>query len=249
MSTPNAGAPQKKGMSPIAIVLIVVACLVVVGGVVLVAAGWFVFNRVQEAAGGSEMWEQNPALAAARVALSMSPDIEVLDADPDSGTLRVRNKDTGEEITVDLDDIRNGNIRWSTSGGDSGSLSASEGVITGSTDGGSSSGTFQLGGDEVADPPEGVPACDGCSFRGVATSNRGAAQSGVLSFNSSRTPDELAQDYAQRLESAGYSDINTMNASGTHFVTGQRGNSTITLNATAGEDSASSGNLTFNIEQ
>ena len=88
---------EKKGLSPLAIALIVVGCLVVIGGLALVAAGWFVYNRVQEVAGGSEVWEQNPALAAARVALSMDPDVEVLDADADSGILRIRNRETGEE--------------------------------------------------------------------------------------------------------------------------------------------------------
>lgn len=249
MSTPNPGEPQKKGMSPIAIVLIVIGGLVVVGGLVLVAAGWFVFNRVQEAAGGSEVWEQNPAFAAARLALSMNPEVEMVDSDVDRGTITVRNRETGEEVTVNLDDIRNGNFSWSTSGGESGSVSAGPGGITSSSEGGSSSGTFQMGGSEAAEPPDGVPACDGCSFQSVMSSTSGNERTGVLSFQSSRSPADLVQDYSQRLESEGYGDINTMNLSGAHVVTGKRDNTTVTLNAVAGDDSASAGNLTFNITE
>lgn len=106
--------PPKKGLSPLAWVLIgcgglVVLAMIVMGGLVT-AGGWFVKKQ-------AEKFEKNPALAAAEFAVRINPDLEVVSKDEDKGTLTIRNKKTGEVGTFSAEDAKNGRISWKSDKG------------------------------------------------------------------------------------------------------------------------------------
>ena len=249
---PTPPAPQKKkGLSPLAIVLIVLGCLVLVVGLVIAAAGWFVYNKVKDVAGSEEIWKENPAFAAAKLALSMNPDVEVVGYNEATGKIKVKNNKTGDEVELDLGQIKSGNFGWSTSGGESGSLSASaSGELAGTTQGAGGASTFQFGGGEVDAPPDGVPGCDGCSYKGLMSGTSPAGErSGSITFNSSESPADVAKGYVDGLNAEGFGDVNTMNIGGAQIVTGQRNGSTVTMNAMPGPNGqGSTGNITYSLK-
>jgi hypothetical protein len=233
---------RQKGASKLVIVLLVLFGLFVLAGVAVVGVGWFAYNKVQQAVSESG-WDENPALAAARMALSLNPEVEVLEANENE--FRLLNKKTGEEIKLSVDDITAGNIEWKTSGGETGSASLASGSITGTT--GDGSGASVVMGENAEGLPAGVPGCD-CDFRPVMSSTQGGKRQGVLSFTSSKTPAELTEDYKQRLEAGGFADISTMNMGSAHVVTGKLGETTVGFTATTASNGGSSGTLTYNVE-
>ena len=47
-----------------------------------------------------------------------NPDLEVVSSDDESGTVTIRNKKTGEEITMNAADIKNGRLRFKNEKGE-----------------------------------------------------------------------------------------------------------------------------------
>jgi len=110
MSNPDQ-APQRKGLHPLAWVGIGCGVLLVIVVVVVMVLGFVVARKVKDVA---QDFEANPGLAAARIVVKASPELEEVDVDEDAGTMTVRNTKTGEVVTVNFDDIKNGRFSWST---------------------------------------------------------------------------------------------------------------------------------------
>lgn len=110
---PPQGPKEREGLSPLAWVLIILGGLLVLSAGACVACGVVVMNTARDFA-------DNPARGAAELVIRANPDLEVVDSDPDAGTLTVRNKETGEEATFDFDEIAEGRFSWSTGEGEGG---------------------------------------------------------------------------------------------------------------------------------
>lgn len=155
--------PKKKGLPALAWVGIgcgVIVLLVVIG---LVALGGYAVHKVKQAGFDPELWKKNPAAAAAKIVTTMNPDVEVVSTDNDSQTITLRNKKTGKTITVDLQDVKNGNFRFSDEKGEESTISINtgsdkEGEESGSINIKSSEGNFNIStGSEASKLPEWVP--------------------------------------------------------------------------------------------
>jgi hypothetical protein len=118
----NTEVPAKQGMGTGAKVAIgcgAVAILsIVVVGVVLVAGGMFVAKKAKDAGFDTELMARNPGLAAARMMVTANPELDLVDMDENRGTLTIRNKETGETLTVDFRDIEEGRLTFSTDEGE-----------------------------------------------------------------------------------------------------------------------------------
>ena len=122
------GQEEKKGLSTLAWVAIGCGSLVVFGFVVFMALGIFVFNKgkevIDEATGGMsisdfvEDLQDNPAKVAAETVVRVNPDLELVSTDDDEGTITFRNSQSGEEITLDFEDLAEGRFGVSTEEGD-----------------------------------------------------------------------------------------------------------------------------------
>ena len=92
------------------------------------ALGFFIFNKtkevVQEATGSGSVTEfledmqQNPAKTAAETMVRMNPDLELVKTDDDAGTITFTNSKTGEEATLNFEDIAEGRFSMSTAEGE-----------------------------------------------------------------------------------------------------------------------------------
>jgi len=56
------------------------------------------------------LMSRNPALAAAKLLITSSPELDLVKLDEKKGTMTIRNKETGEVVTVDFRDVQEGRI-------------------------------------------------------------------------------------------------------------------------------------------
>jgi hypothetical protein len=139
------------------------------------ALGLFVVNKVPEIA-------QNPA-GLGRLIAEANPNMEMIDADEEKRTIRVRNKESGETLTIRLDDLKAGRIKFEREG--------KEGTDT-----------LEVGGKVRL--PNWVP-----KFPGVEPVSVGSASSategegGIVTFETSASEEKIVAFYRDGLEKRG----------------------------------------------
>jgi hypothetical protein len=109
----GAQAPERTGLHPLAWVGIGCGVLTVIIIAVVMVGGFFLARTVKNVA---EDFEDNPGLATARLIVKASPELEEVEVDEDAGTMTIRNRKTGELITVNFDDIQEGRFSWTADG-------------------------------------------------------------------------------------------------------------------------------------
>lgn len=109
-------APARQGLHPLAWVGIGCAALVVIMMVSIGALSWWGWSKAKAAGLDPASIKENPVLVAAKVAVMGNPDLEVVDADPDSELITIRNKKTGELITLNYEDLEEGRFSWTADG-------------------------------------------------------------------------------------------------------------------------------------
>jgi hypothetical protein len=201
-------APAKKGLPVWAWVGIGCGGLVIVVLVVVMAAGFFVANKVKDVAAD---FEDNPAMATARMIVKLNPELEEVSTDEEAGTITVRKKKTGEEITVNFEDIEEGKFSWTTDEGEV-SVDASELEESGSMTVTSEDGKviFATGKPSEGDLPKWVPVYPEAEPTSRHSMRTETTRSGGFEI---MTPDPVAdvlEFYRSSLESAGYAiSVNT----------------------------------------
>lgn len=175
--------------------------LVLVVLVVMIAGGIFLGRKAKEFAAGAE---KNPALVVAKMIAAANPDIEVVAEDAEAGTLTLRNKKTGEVITMNAEDIKDGKISFKSSKGE-------EVTISGSAKEGeqglkieSDEGTVEFGTGASAKLPDWLPGYPGAESRGTYSGEAKGKAAGAVQFE---TPDSVAEVlgfYEKELKEAGF---------------------------------------------
>jgi len=192
----------KKGMPIWAWFAIGCAGLLVIILVVLVAGGLFVANKAKDFAGD---FESNPEMAAARLIVKMSPELEEVETNEEDGTITVREKKTGKVFTANIEDIKEGRFV----------VTDEQGKVVMETEGSEQEGqfsirtgegkmTFGAGSGDEAQYPAWVPVPPGATVAGqyAMTSETGAQ--GTLQVSSELTPEELLAFYRGEMEREGY---------------------------------------------
>jgi len=105
-------APERKGLHPLAWVGIGCGVVILIVIISMGALTWWGWSKAKEAGLDPASIKNNPVLAAARVALIANPDLEVVEADPETEIITIRNKKTGELITVNYEDLKEGRFSW-----------------------------------------------------------------------------------------------------------------------------------------
>ena len=162
MAPPPLAAPPAKGkISPLVWVLLVIVGIVVLGIVGLIGTGMYI--------------ARNPGMVLAKLITASNPNAEVVGTDLGSQTMRIRDRKTGEEVTVSFDDIKKGRIQFSARG------------LNGEV------ANLEMGGG-VGKLPAWVPVYPGAKAEGNMTAKgddgNGIGEGGVVTFT---TPDSGAQ--------------------------------------------------------
>jgi len=201
-------APAKKGLPVWAWVGIGCGALVVVVLIVVTVAGFLVANKVKDVAAD---FERNPAMATARMIVKLNPELEEVSTDEEEGTITVRNTKTGEEITVNFDDIEEGKFSF-TSGGreitvdatgleESGSLKVTD--DTGAV-------VFSTGETSAEDIPPWVPVYPGTEPTSRHTMRSDETLTGGFEVATSDRVADVLEYYRSALGDAGYDvSVNT----------------------------------------
>jgi len=207
----NEVQPEKKGMSTGAKIGIGCGIVAVVGIIVVivavVAGGMFVAQKAKEVGLDPELMEKNPELAAAKMIVATNPDLELVEADEDAGTITIRNTKTDEELTVDYRDLKDGKIVFKT---DKGELkieqeAAGEGGATMTYSGEEGDeGTVRYGTATSADQlPDWLPIYEGKMQIGYITQTE-STDNGMLTIETSDSLDTISEFYKNELEAVGF---------------------------------------------
>ncbi|HEX6898233.1 MAG TPA: hypothetical protein VF789_00900 [Thermoanaerobaculia bacterium] len=195
---PPPGSPQpppRKGLGPLAWVGIGCGVLLVIGMVLVAAGGWFAKKQIDKFA-------DNPGFAAAELAVRANPDLEVVNSDREKNTLTVRNKKTGEVLTFNGEDLKDGKLTVTNEKGETVDFSASqEGVkITNEKGEVSTFGATEGGPKNL---PSWVPVYPGGTVQGTMDSTTGEGRTVIFTVSSQDAVDTVATFYEGKLKEAG----------------------------------------------
>ena len=191
-------APTNKGVSPWVWVGIGCAGLLVLGAVAAGIGGYFLVGKAKEVARDIE---DDPIAATARMIAMTNPEIELVAADKENGTVTFRNTETGEEFTFDYEDIEEGRFSF-TSGDETASIDLdTEGDrMTITTD----EGTATFGADaDLSNRPDWIPIYPGADAKGTFNSETSEMRTGGFTFVTDDSPEGVLSFYGSELESAG----------------------------------------------
>ena len=207
-------------MSPWAWVAIGCGGLAVIVVVAFLALTFFAVKKGKEAfeeATGSESFQEmiqdlqdNPAKAAAKLAVGLNPELDVVSTDDEAGTMTIHNNKTGEEVTLNFEDIAEGRLSMTTSEGEY-SIDASDagdgadggegGVVFKGPDGEARFGA----GANLDDVPDWVPVYPGASeTQGTFHSTTGTGVMGAFTAKTTDTPQKVLDHFKQLFGDQGY---------------------------------------------
>lgn len=143
---------------------------------------------------------KNPAVAAAKLAAAANPDIEVVSSDDEKGTITLKNKKTGQVITLNAKDITEGKLKIFDEGetvdlevsssGSSFKLSSKKGQLT-------------VG--EEGSLPAWIPLPEGVKPVGFFQTESEKVIEGGANFATEDSPSEILAFYQEALGKAGFS--------------------------------------------
>lgn len=153
---------------------------------------------------------QKPVTSAAKLMVSMLPDMQLVKADETTKEITVKNTKTGQITTMTLDDLKQGKIKMTDDKGNVTTIdpSNSAGQMKVQTN----EGNITLGGDASASPlPSWVPAYPGATATpGGIRSEKGDKISGMSIAESTDPLTKVKEFYEGKLKEAGFKVESTL---------------------------------------
>jgi len=201
-------APANKGLPVWAWIGIGCGALMILVLVVVMVGGFFVARKVKDVAAD---FEENPAMATARMIVKLNPELEEVSTDEEAGTITVRNTETGEETTVNFEDIEEGKFSFTTEEGEI-TVDASElqesGTINITDDEGGV--VFSTGGAVSDDVEPWVPVYPGCEPTNRHSMRSEQEHTGGFELETPASVKEALEFYRAALSDDGYEvSVNT----------------------------------------
>ncbi len=197
---PQAPAAHKK-TSPLVWVLVGCGGLVLLAAIIMLVAGLFVAKKVGSYAKDAQ---KNPAMAAAKLVVAMNPELETVSTDESKGTITIRNKKTGEVMTVDFDDVKQGKLRFKNEKGETAEIAASGEGEAGKIEFKSDKGSMTFGGGASTEAPGWVPSYPGSQPQGMYSTKGPQGLSAAFGFDTKDSPEKVMSFYEEKLKDAGF---------------------------------------------
>ena len=176
-------ATAAKGTSPIVWILVAVGGIFVLGIIGLVGTGMYVAHLAR-----------NPGALIGKLITASNPNAEVVNTDTRANTVTIRDKKTGEEVTMSFDDVKNGKFKMSAVD--------REGKIA----------NVEIGGG-AGKTPSWVPVYPGSKAEGNFTAHgndgNGTGTGGIVTFASSDSPSKVIEYYSGKINSMGMKVLTT----------------------------------------
>jgi hypothetical protein len=192
----------KKGLHPMAWVGIGCGVFVLIGIVAVVLVISWGARKVKEVA---QDFEANPERAAAEMVVKFNPEMEMVSADDTAGTMTIRMKDTGEEVTLDYQDIAEGKFTVTTDEGTT-TVNGREGVVNTTNTAGETTSIGGGGGIEKMpkwfDIPEGLTG-----WQVLMHSERAGKVSVIVKAEATKPFAEIGEALKKNLEAKGFEEM------------------------------------------
>jgi hypothetical protein len=232
-AVPAPAAPAKGKRGPLPYILLGCGAIAVLAVLGLVMAGWFVKGKLEQAGLSSEEAKSNPAMAAAKMMVAVNPDLELVSADEARGTITVRQKSTGKQVTVNLEDARQGRIVFQEEGKGEVELKAQGGQITVQTP----EGTARIG---AAEAPDWLPAYSGAQGQGMYSSSTAEGERGTYTFKTADSVDQVVSFFERELPGKGFNvkrtQSHTVGAMRMEMLTATGGGRTVRISVMRAEN-------------
>src|SRR5215813_13272642 len=135
--------------------------------------------------------------------VASNPDVELVSEDDDKGVITVRDKKTGETMTVDLDEAQQGRLVFKQEGKGEVSIEAKGDESKGSIEVKTSEGVAKFGSGSVDRLPDWMPAYPGAQSEGSYSAKTGEGESGGFHFTTKDSPEKVISFYEDNLKQAG----------------------------------------------
>jgi archaellum component FlaG (FlaF/FlaG flagellin family) len=234
--SPGTTSPAKKKSGALKWILIGCLGILLIALILFGACSIFVAKKAQDFAGEVS---ENPAMAAAEMVVRLNPEIELVSKDEANQTLTIRNKETGEEITLDLDEVEQGRFSWESEGktvtidGSAATEGGAGGVITVEDETGGEQLSMGTGtADEI---PDWVPTYPGAKFEAPFMMTSGDELQGTLSFETGDSLIDVESFYVEKLEASGFEVEKSTFSSGemqTTMLSAAQGGRSVLVNIT-----------------
>jgi len=237
---PPAPTPTPRKKSPWLWVAIGCGGLLVIVLLAVTVGGYLLARKAKDFVADAG---KNPAMAAIRLAVSVNPDLEIVEADEDRGVVTIRNTRTGEQFTVDMAEAKEGRIRFRNEKGEEISLTSRGEGKEGGFKVESDQGEVSFGGGDDDSVPPWVPRYPGAIPAGSMASRSDRGVEGGLTFATGDGVQQVLAYYEKQLEGLGLAvTTNTYQQDGVAqggVVSGESADGTRTCSVTAtraGED-------------
>jgi hypothetical protein len=221
--------------------------VILLGAIAAAVLGYFAYRKTQEFANDME---KNPALTVAKMVVAANPDVEMVSVDEGKGVIVVKDKKTGKQLTVNLEDARNGKFVFQEEGKDALTIEAKGEGGSGTVELKSQEGSMKLGAGSDAEMPGWLPVYPGAAPQGNYSMKGKDGETGSFHFTTVDSIEKVMAFYEAELKAIGLT-VNTTSwkASGAvagGYVTGEQKsnnrNVTVTL---ASEKGATQVNVVF----
>ena len=196
---PPGAAPQpapKKGLGALGWVLIGCGGLIVIAALVMGGIAWYAKTKITE-------FGKNPVFNGAKLAVQMNPELELVSADEQHSTLTIKNKKTGEVMTINAEDAKNGHIEFKGKEGTATfDASAKEGTFKVTNEKGETA-TFGANPGGPANLPSWMPVYPGGTVQGTFDTTTAEGRSAAFTVTIKDPIDKVLDYYESQLKAAG----------------------------------------------
>jgi len=163
---------------------------------------YMVYRSVKSAGFDSELMKNNPGLAMAKMVTAMNKNLEVVSSNDRTGTIVVREKSTGKEMTMRFDPQTKQMVQITTNeGGKQSTVSIGNSAVTAT---GADGSTVKYGAATGNDVPSWVPVYPGSSPKGTMSSTSPDGSQNTFTFQSKDPATTIITYYSDQLKAAGF---------------------------------------------
>jgi hypothetical protein len=207
---PPAIAPRK-GVSPIVWILGIIAAVFALGMMAVIGGGLFVAHKVRQAGFDPALWRRNPGIAAAKMIAATNPDVSVVSINERAGLITLKDKKTGETVTLNFEDVKNGRISFQGKGDDKVTIDAHGDGAAGTVEMKSADGAVSFGAGSAAKIPGWMPSYPASNPQGTfSAQSKDGSESGSFLFVTKDAPGAVLSFYEQGLKGAGFQITSNM---------------------------------------
>lgn len=195
--------------------------------------GYFLMRKAKQSGFDSALITKNPGYAAAKMMVTMNPELDTVASDDSNGTITVREKKTGKTMVFKFDPDKKTMVVMDENG--------KEATVKLNTDGDkggievqSSDGTVKFGASGSNQMPAWIPVYPGSTPQGTFSSQSKDGNQSTFAFKTNDAPAKVMSYYQDQLKSGGFNITMTTNTPQGGMVMAEDGGKTRSVMLTVG---------------